>query len=53
MTYKKDIHYKGLGIYIGTRITYSYNGTHTNEHLFRKGTYDGNGAADLTRLKIT
>ena len=53
MTYKKDTYYEGLGTYLGTRITYSYDGTHTNEHLFHKGKYDVNGAAELTRIKIT
>ena len=53
MTYKEDTYYEGLGTYLGTRITHSYDGTHTNEHLFNQGTYDSNGAAHLTRIKIT
>ena len=52
MTYKKDTYYEGLGTYLGTRIIHDYTGTHHQEHLFKKGTYDVNGAAELTRIKI-
>ncbi len=53
MTYKEDTYYEGLGTYLGTRITHSYNGTQWKEHLFNTGIYDGGGAAKLTRIKIT
>jgi len=52
MTYTKDNYYEGLGTYIGIRTTYSYTGKVVIEHLFREGTYDRNGAANLTRIKI-
>ena len=53
MNYKKDTYYEGLGTYIGTRVTHSYNGTNCKEHLFNTGIYDGGGAAKLTRIKIS
>lgn len=46
-------HYKGLGVYLGIRKTYSVpDKTSKTEHIFNTGVYNTNGAVELKRIKV-
>jgi len=54
-TYIEGKYYRGLGYYLGTRITNYPNPSDNppvNEHIFNTKIYDKNGAAELNRIKI-
>ena len=51
--YLKGKHYKDLGTYLGTRLTYTQSKTTVKEHIFATGKRDLTGVAILKRVFIS